>query len=132
VLTVSDEAMTRNEGGIFIVAGYPPRQGERFGLAVRDPATVRPVYFQRSWEKVWIKLERNGALIEVPLRSLFWTTCPDLWNDATQDWLFRSRLAPWEPRPCPHFIMRCMGGPRFEILHVKSKDPFDPNWRKWL
>lgn len=124
--------MAQNEGGLFVVAGYPPRQGERFGLALRDTPTVRRIYFQRSWTNVWIKLERSGPLVEVPLRPLFWKTCPDLWNEATEEWLFRNNIAPWDPRPCPHFIMRCMGGPEFELLHLPTRPPFDPHWRDWL
>jgi hypothetical protein len=81
-----------------------------FGVRVGIPNASR---FLRDWKTV--ELEIDGELHEFPLRDTFWKTCPEFRGAPLKRWLFKHRLAPWEPGKPPTLTLTELSPRRFRL-----------------
>jgi hypothetical protein len=88
-------------------------KGGSYGIRVGQPNAKR--FFPRHWKYIEVTAGRQTCMF--PLRSTFWTTCPEFRGTAIENWLNRHSLIPWPPGNPPEVTLTPLGGRRFRLTY---------------
>jgi hypothetical protein len=94
------------------------------GYGLKITVVDRDRYFHTDWEDVILELEEYPHLVEVNVKKeSFWgPVCRELISKDIGVWMRENGLAPWPKGRPPKLEMQPIGGRRFKISKIVSKN----------